>query len=106
MDTYNPFADLPPGDRLLVAEHLPQRRSPFDIDRDGWKERVTEQLSDRGMARLSAGESGRPGLQNALVSLLSEPVDVDYLRLYPQLSGIEREEGGFVATIVLPEVAQ
>jgi hypothetical protein len=58
------------------------------------------------LARLSAEESGRPGLQSALVALLSEPVDVDFLRLYPQLSGVEREEDGFVATIVLPEVTQ
>jgi hypothetical protein len=106
MDAYNPFADLPSGDRLLITEHLPQRRPPVDIDRNGWKKRVTERLSDRGMARLSASESGRPGLQNALVTLLSEPVDVDFLRLYPQLSGVEREEGGFVATMVLPEVVQ
>ncbi len=106
MDAYNPFSDLPPGDRLLVAEHLPQRRPPVDIDGDGWKGRVTERLSDHGLARLSAEESGRPGLQSALVALLSEPVDVDFLRLYPQLSGVEREEDGFVATIVLPEVTQ
>jgi hypothetical protein len=106
LETYNPFADLPPGDRLLVVDEIPDRERPVDITFDAWTETVRDRLRERGIARISSESSGRSALQQAILDLVTEPVDTGFLQLYPRLDGIERMSNGFVATLTLPEVVQ
>lgn len=106
LETYNPFADLPAGDRLLVVNEIPEREQPVDITSEGWDETVRNRLRERGVARLRNTSAGRSTLQRALLDLVTETVETGFLRLHPRLDGIERVQNGFVATLTMPEVVQ
>jgi hypothetical protein len=106
LETYNPFADLPPGDRLLVIDEIPDRGRPADLRSDAWREAVRDRLRERGIARLSSASAGRTALQHAILDLVTETVETGFLQLHPRLDGIERTPDGFVATLTLPEVVQ
>jgi hypothetical protein len=106
LETYNPYADLPPGDRLIVRDVIPQQMSPVHTETENWDKEMEQRLAERGIARVASTDVNRAHLQEVVLSIISDPVDVDVLRLYPRLAGIEREEDGFVATFTLPEVMQ
>jgi hypothetical protein len=106
LETYNPFADLSAGDRLLVVNEIPEREQPTDITSEGWDETVRARLRERGVARVRNTSTDRSALQRALLDLVTETVETGFLRLHPRLDGIKRVQNGFVATLVLPEVVQ
>ena len=106
LETYNPFADLPAGDRLLVVNEIPEREQPIDISSEGWDETVRNRLRERGVARVRNTSADRSALQRALLDQVTETVETGFLRLHPRLDGIERVQNGFVATLTMPEVVQ
>jgi len=106
LDTYNPFADLPAGDRLVVVDEIPDREVPVDVTDDRWKPVVRDRLRDRSVARLSSSSADRSVLQEAILTLVTETIETGFLQVYPRLDGIERTRDGFVATLALPEVVQ
>jgi hypothetical protein len=106
LDTYNPFADLPAGDRLLVVGEIPDREQPVDVTASSWAGIVRDRLRDRGVARVSSPSPERSELQEAIMTLVTDTVETGFLQVHPRLNGIERTRDGFVATLTLPEVAQ
>jgi hypothetical protein len=106
LDTYNPFADLPPGDRLLVVNEIPDREQPVDVTAGSWAGTVRDRLRDRGVVRVSSPSPERSELQEAIMTLVTDTVETGFLQVHPRLNGIERTRDGFVATLTLPEVAR
>ena len=107
LDTYNPFAELPPGDRLLAISEIPERGAPVDItEEQGWRDAARSRLRSEGHARLVGGLADHSALKQAVLALTTRPVESGFLHLYPCLAGIERTPDGFVATLTMPEVAQ
>ena len=69
----------------------------------GWNDAFTDSLAATGMARLSARVEHELSFQKELYRLLSSPVDVDYLQLYPVISEVNRDNGTTV-TFILREM--
>jgi len=106
LDTYNPFADFSSGDRLLVVDEIPDRERPVDVTGGTWGATIRDRLRNRGVARISSPSSERSALQQAILTLVTETVETDFLQVHPRLNGIERTRDNFVATLTLPEVVQ
>ena len=105
LSTYNPFADLPEADRLLVADLLPATSEMVEM-RDGWKAEALSVLRERGTVVIQAEAAQRIELKQSLLALLGEPIEYGFLQLYARIAGVERNGDNIRARVVLPEVIQ
>lgn len=106
LQTYNPFAILPGTDRLLVLESLPEAGKTVALDQEGWQAEVAAHLREQGEARLRSPLNEAQSFKAALLRLVSEPVELEYLHVYPQVEGIERDEDHITARLRLAEALQ
>lgn len=105
-DSYNPFADLPKPDRLLLRDAMPNQKPPIAVSGASWVSEMKQRLRSTGSARLRSQATERETLQDALLKATTTVIEADVLRLYPRVEGIERDDAVLVATVTLPEVVQ
>ena len=102
----SPFGDLPPVERLLVADSIGDDRvlvSMLDVQ---WLEKASEQLAEGRQITLTCPDSDREKLSGALNALVTNPVESGYLRAYARLQGIRQIHSQIEADIELVEASQ
>jgi hypothetical protein len=102
----NPFCELPPIERLLVAESIVDDRVRISVEENDWLERTAEQLAAGRLVTLMCHESKRELLGNALNALVTNPIDAGYLRAYARLQGVRQSTSAIEADIELIEAVQ
>jgi hypothetical protein len=106
LQSFNPYAQLPTPDRDLVLDRLKQRVTTVRLEQHDWRGIVLEALKVQGAARLTARAEQSSALKAAILSLAVEPLEVDFLHLYPQVEGVEYGDEGFTVSLQLPEAIQ
>lgn len=102
----NPFCELPPVERLLVAEVLADDRVRISVLDADWLARTAEHLSRGQLVTLACPETRRDCLGQALNSLITNPIDAGYLRAYARLQGVRQSGDHIEADIELIEATQ
>ena len=87
---WNPFATAPPVDRFLVLDCLEADRQVVDVRDQDWREKVRTVLMDRAEASLVGPVDQSVAMKRAILSLVSEPLEVGFLLVYPQIEGARR----------------
>jgi len=103
---YNPFGTLPDSDRLLVMDHVVRRIAAVDVSDPNWRSQVAASLRGHGHAFLCGRLDERRQLSEAITLLLVEPVEIEFLRLYPRVDGVQRERDLLITSLSVPEVIQ
>jgi hypothetical protein len=106
LSSYNPYAALPPTERLLVLDRLTGATPSVHLGSKGWRDEVNASLRSHGIVRLFAELNDRNLLRDSLLSLSAEPLEIDALLLYPQIEGVVRGTSGFQVALHLPEAIQ
>ena len=91
------FADPALVRELLLLESLPE----VDLSNPDWRAEFQAAISTAGVVRLCSRGEEAGALQEALFRLVAEPLDVDFMQLYPAVEQVRREGRDFVATLVL-----
>jgi len=104
--SFNPYTTLPPPDRRLVLDQLLPPSPLVDLESPAWRDRVLEGLRALRSARLTAKVEQRDALRDALLSLAVDPLEVEYLHLYPQVDGVDYTGTSFVVALGLREAVQ
>jgi hypothetical protein len=87
---YNPFADLPEPERLLVATHLAETGQRVSLEALGWREETLQALAASGTVMLACSAERGELLAEALAFLAAEPVPSDYLMVYARIVSLRR----------------
>ena len=66
---------------------------PVKYGSEGWNNVFTETLATAGIARLKADREQEADFHQEIFRILANPVDVDYLQLYPVISEVKRGRG-------------
>ena len=103
---YNPFSIVPEADREILLDVLQPAETVVKLEEPNWQEQVNEALRTVGTASLSARSTSRQALKSALLKIMMEPVDVDFLNLYPAVEGMRRTSQGYVARLRIREALQ
>jgi hypothetical protein len=106
LNVRNPFCDLAPVERLLVAEALADDRVRISVEDDDWLDRTAEYLARGQLVSLTCREARRASLGRALNALITNPIDAGYLRAYARLQGVRQGAGLIEADIELIEAVQ
>ncbi|MGW8395256.1 protein DpdJ [Streptomyces lydicus] len=103
---YQPYADTPVLDRLLVREAHNDRLPEVDVTASDWVFAYQKAMTDSGAAELvcPAGES--QALAEALVRVPALPVDRDVLRVYGEVRGYARHRDELRVRVELREATQ
>lgn len=88
--SWNPFATVPPVDRFLVLDCLEAHRQVVDVRDQDWREKVRTVLMDTAEASLVGPVDQPIVMKRAILSLVSEPLEVGFLLVFPQIEGARR----------------
>jgi len=103
---YNPFAEMPDPERLLVAEHFSEGSSSVAVDQPAWEVSAMERLAATGFVTLTAPVSQKASIAAALNFFATNPVQSDYLSVYARLDALRRSENTLEADLQIIEVQQ
>lgn len=103
---WNPFADMPDSDRLLVLAAVPRSTRQVAVSSADWFEELATLLVQQGTVDLVADLDGSEQLAAALLRIGRKPVDSEALLVHARVTGVRREATRIVAEIELPEAFQ
>ena len=104
--SYNPYCDMPQADPKLIRDELGQRVSAVEVEGGSWQASIRQALAEYGIGRLSCSADHRSLLRSAILELCTQPIEADFLYLYPYVAQIQRTHGKIVATLSLREALQ
>jgi DEAD/DEAH box helicase/Helicase conserved C-terminal domain len=103
----NRFAyNSPATERTLLKDVLPKRPVAVDVDTRNWRQDLAVTLQSTGSAQLISGSGQADVLPRAVRELMVDPLEVGWLKVHPQLDGITREAGQYIAALSLREAPQ
>jgi len=102
----NPFAELPPLERLLVVDSLKNERLRVSVEDDEWFHEASEPLSEGKLVTLTCRETNGERLADALSFLITNPIDSGYLRTYARLQRFHKLGGELCVDVELAEASQ
>ncbi|MDQ3802286.1 MAG: DEAD/DEAH box helicase [Acidobacteriota bacterium] len=103
---YNRFAHIPDVEREILLDVLRPAERRVSLDDPDWRGEVTEVLKHVGAVSLVASSANHDELKSALLDLVAEPLDINFLHLYPQVEGFRREPDALVAMLRMRETIQ
>ena len=104
LQTYQPFRAGGYTDPALVRELLlDSGPDPVEFGREDWEDRFAKSLASMGVVRLRIPLEREVDFSGVIFQLLSTPVEVDYLQLYPNISKHQLGDG-MILTFILREM--
>ena len=104
LQTYQPFRAGGYTDPALVRELLlDSGPDPVEFGREDWEDRFAKSLASMGVVRLRIPLEREVDFSEVIFQLLSTPVEVDYLQLYPNISKHQLGDG-MILTFILREM--
>ncbi len=106
LQSYNPYRETWASDAGLVRAIVSQGLiDAIVIGSDKWEVELEKVLAKKGVVQVTCGSGGRE-LRRRVLEVLSRPVVVNYLHLYPSIEGYqENQEGDPVLILTLREKA-
>lgn len=92
LSIYNPFHKLPIPDRYLISDYFKNEINIVNIlNDDNWKEEALKALSESGQVRLILPIEEKYKIKDAFNFLMTNPVENDYLIVYPSIKSIKND---------------
>ena len=87
----NRFSQATPAtERLVVAQWASVPEVPVDGSAADWQARAAQKLSTLGQVSVAVPLGEQERLREVFAWSISEPIQLEYLNLYPRLSGVRR----------------
>lgn len=103
---YNPFSIVPEADREILLDILQPSERIVKLEEPNWREQVDQALRTVGTVLLTAQLSDRHALKQAALQLMTKPVDVGFLNVYPVVEGFRRTTQGYDVRLRIREAIQ
>jgi hypothetical protein len=103
---YNPFAIVPEADREILLDLLQPAENVVKLEENNWREQVNQALRTVGSVSLKSKLTDRQILNQAILQMMSEPIDVGFLNVYPVAEGFRRTTEGYIVRLRIREAIQ
>lgn len=102
---YNPYRDLPPTERLLLAGVTAATRREVDASQEDWRTQLDQALCEFGEATVKCTSGG--GMSTSVIrSCLTTPTAVGVLEFHPRVVGLQRSTAALRLDVELREAHQ
>lgn len=106
INLYNPFSEFAHSERLLVNDRLLRSSATIDVTQGAWQEEYLKKLQGCGGVKLCCGHSEKTVLKDVINFIMTNPVEDDYLLLYPRLRSVRQKERQIEIEVELAEAIQ
>ena len=103
LESYNPFSTIPETDWRILRGVLQPDKPEVNLSDSDWRKKVEDALSNKGEVVLYADRNDSRKLKTAIGTLSTTPLNIDFMRLYPRVSGAVKTHFGMKVTLQLPE---
>lgn len=103
---YNPFSPLPETEHDLVRLFLSGEPQRVAVDKEDWRRIAEEYLVQDSEVILVARPDQLPALRDALMDIMTTPIDSGFLLLYPKVNRVDRFAEAVEISLTLPEGIQ
>jgi hypothetical protein len=103
LQTYSPFWDPAPTDRLALDHFRGAVLTPVDLENDDWRAQADLELRDMGTCVIAHRDARR--VADAIRAVTVTPTDVGVLLLHPTVVALEATARGYWATLILDDGA-
>jgi len=100
---YHPYRQPLSGDRLMLQMLNSRKSQTVDVTAEDWRKQLIEALLRDGQATLWGSVIDRLALKEAVVSLLTDPLDTGSLLLYAEVRGTASDGNSISVDLELPE---
>ncbi|TCP53873.1 helicase-like protein [Tumebacillus sp. BK434] len=105
LSSYNPYVEDIQAERMLLLRDVSGGVTVDLSDPDRMK-KIGDALLNCGTVRLRALLSQHEELRHAILQLLVNPIEIEYLHLYPRVEGLQREGDHYLVALDLREAIQ
>jgi len=81
---------VPAVERLLISQWASAPEVPVDATTSNWREQATERLGAAGQVAVAVPVTEHQLVREVIAWSISEPIQLEYLNLYPRLGGLRR----------------
>ncbi|MFC2034892.1 protein DpdJ [Chloroflexota bacterium] len=106
LESYNLYCTLPIADPKLIRDELIRKEETIPIEDPNWLNKTQAKLKEMGTASLRGDTNQRENLNQAILEFISQPIEVDYLHLYPYVSRVQINLNTITITLYLREAVQ
>ncbi|MEK9986333.1 MAG: hypothetical protein VW879_16470, partial [Opitutae bacterium] len=103
LQCYSPFVELPKPEPLLLHGYLKDDVEVIDLMAEGWEEKSLSALAIGGSVTLSCEMSEVVRISSALVFLITNPVQLDYISVYARIRATRRVGNAFHVELDIAE---
>ena len=103
---YNPFNQLPETEHDLVRLVLVGEPERVSVDSDDWPKKARDSLVRDSEVILVAKPDDLPALRNALMEVMTVPIDSGFMLLHPKVNRVDRCTDSIEIGLSLPEGVQ
>ena len=101
---YNPFAEAPTCDRLLITTLIVEDVPVIDVSVGTWRDELASAVRGFGAVDLVAPAHEGRSIRAALLDLAVKPLDVGAVAVYPRVRGFSQREGVEAVRVEVPEL--
>jgi len=106
LSLYNPFCDYTNTERLLVKDRLFTVAPIVDVSIEGWRDQCLQKLQANGSVKICCAHGEKSMLKDVFNFLMTNPVEDDYLLLYPRLRSVRQQLKQIEIEVELAEAIQ
>jgi len=104
LQSYNPYAELPTTERLLVEPITREPIATVQFSSADWRDDLDDRLCVDGIARIAC--PGEETAAEVLRELMTAPTAVGVLEFHPRVVGVERSNGQLTLIVDIREAQQ
>lgn len=104
LQSYNPYAQLPTTERLLVEPITREPIATVQSSSSDWRADLDDRLCVDGIARIACPDED--GAAEVLRELMTAPTAVGVLEFHPRVVGVERSNGQLTLIVDIREAQQ
>ncbi len=90
----------------LVLDFIETNTQQVNLDDTDWIDKVRKGLAKGTAITLFAQNSKRNELSKAILNLISEPIEANFLHLYPVIESVKRAPNGLLVNLTIRETIQ
>jgi hypothetical protein len=103
---YNPFRNFSSVECLLVRDMLMKSVPTVQVPCEEWREKCITELQKGGALRILCGNRDKEALKDIFNFLMTNPVEDDYLLLFPRLRSVRQQPTHIEIEVELAEAIQ